>query len=58
MSEQKYIVRPVQVGQRSSLGKRMVNWWIFTMIPRKKKHSGPFYSRWEAQQQLDQILNR
>jgi len=58
MDKQKYIIRPVQVGQRSHLGKRMVNWWIYTTTPRKKKHSGPFYSRWDAQMQLDQILNK
>jgi hypothetical protein len=28
------------------------------MIPKKKKHSGPFYSKWDAQQELYQILNR
>lgn len=58
MSEQKYVIKPVHVTKIKSLGKRAINWWIFTMIPKEKKHSGPFYSKWEAQQQLDQILNR
>jgi hypothetical protein len=58
MTEQKYIISSVKTGSTRSLSRRGINWWIYTTTPRKKKHSGPFYSRWEAQQQLDQILNR
>jgi hypothetical protein len=58
MSDQKYIISSVKTGSSRSLSKRGINWWIYTTTPRKKKHSGPFYSKWEAQQQLDQILNR
>jgi hypothetical protein len=58
MPEQKYIIRPVHLKQPYSLNNRTVNWWIFTMVPKKKKHSGPFYSKWDAQQELYQILNR
>lgn len=57
-NKQTYIIRPVKQSSTRYLRTREVCWWIFTMVPRKKKHSGPYYSRWEAQQQLDQILNR
>jgi hypothetical protein len=54
-----YKIIPVK-SNNNSLRKRKINWWIYNVIDNKtkKKVSGPYYSKMEAQLALDSILNK